>query len=96
MSENRFDVHQALRVFAIVMKYGEKMNKDYTLDGLTVSSADDGYTVTLTNGFVVLSIFFHNSYDIQFKTEHELEQFQRALDEIDAKDKKGLYIPVAL
>jgi hypothetical protein len=91
MSDQRFDVHQALKIFAIVTQFGDKKDGLYALDGIEVSSAEDGYTVVITDGTVVLSIFFHNTYDIKFKTDHELDQFQRLLNSIEEKDKKGFY-----
>lgn len=95
MSDQRFEVHQALRVFAIVTQYGEKKDGLYSLDGLTASGSEDGYTVQMTNGTVTLSIFFHNTYDVKFDTDHELEQFQRLLNEIDEKDKAGAFKEVS-
>ena len=87
MSAKRFDVHQVWRVFAIITQQGTKTGGVYEFDGLTAQSGDDGYTLEITDGFVRMNVFFHNTYNVDFDTEQQLDQFQLKLNAIEAKDK---------
>lgn len=88
MSARRFEMHQALRVFAIITQHGSKVGDYYDFEGLQARASFDGYTVEITDGQVVLNVFFHNTYDIQFETEAQLDQFQLKLNHVEAKDKE--------
>jgi hypothetical protein len=91
MTDSRINVYQILRVVAVVTQYGKRENGVYILDGLTCITSEDGYTVTLTNGTVEVSVFFHNTFELKVDSESELEQFQLTVDHIEREDKAGRY-----
>ena len=81
--DKRLDIKQALRVFDKVVSCGLKEGDQYRLDGLQASSGFDGYSVTLGTNRVVLTIHFHNKYDVDYDDSKELDLFIQLLDRID-------------
>ena len=81
--DKRFDIKQALRAFDKVTRYGLQQGGEYRLDGLLASSGFDGYTVTLADNHVSLTIHFHNSYDVEYSDSKALDNFLRLIDRID-------------
>mgnify|MGYP001083839183 CR=1 FL=1 len=88
MSEQRFDMHQVLRVFAIVTQYGVRDERGYVFEGLIAKGSEDGYTVEISDNAVTLSVYFHNTYDVQFETQEQLDQFQLKLKAVEEIDKE--------
>ena len=91
MTDGRINVYQILRVVAVVTQYGSREKGGYSLDGLSCLVSADDYTVTLTNGTVEISVFFHNTFELICETESQLEQFLLTVDYIEKKDKAGFY-----
>ena len=82
--EKRIDIRQALRVFDKVMSHGEKTSDGRRLNNIIADSDFDGYTVYLRSNNVMLAIFFHNTFHLNYDKKEELDIFFRALNEIDA------------
>lgn len=87
MSE-KVNIKQALRVFSTIMSEGKRNESDgsYRLQGLVAETDFDGYTATIKNDYVSLSIYFHNKIGFEFSNMKERQLF---LDKIEAMDKRA-------
>lgn len=83
--DRRVNVRQALRVFNTVLEKGTNDNGRWRYRGLTAEPSYDGYTVTLSDQHVTLNVYFHNKYQLDFKSTAELDQFLDLLAVIDRK-----------
>lgn len=83
--DKKFDVKQALRVFYVIVQNGQRVGEEHQLGGVYASSDYDGYTVTLRDDAVTLSIFFHNTHRFEFKRRAQLEQFMQRIEELDRR-----------
>jgi len=81
----KVDIKKTLRVFNTIFTEGTRSGNEYILNGLRASTDFDGYTVTVCNDYVSLSIFFHNKIAFTFTNNKERTLF---LEKIDAMDKK--------
>lgn len=84
--DHKIDIHQALEAFNQVTSHGEKKDGEYVLDGLWADAGFDGYTVTLRDEKVTLTVHFHSKYDLDFPTNHDLEIFLQRLERVAGKD----------
>jgi hypothetical protein len=83
--DKKFDVAQALRVIAKVIDQGEKKDDEYYLHGLYASEGFDGYRVYLHDDYVKLGVDFHNTYNLDFSDQKNLELFLTKIHDVDAK-----------
>ncbi|GAA5526052.1 hypothetical protein Maes01_02641 [Microbulbifer aestuariivivens] len=84
--EHKVDVKQALRVFDKVTKNGEKREDGWHYRGLTCSTDFDGYTVYISNGKTLLTVFFHNKFTVDYANPVELEELVDLLAKVDRAD----------
>jgi hypothetical protein len=82
---NSINIPHFLQLVAKITQYGEKTPEGYRYENFTVYDEMDGYQVTITNGFVTLTIFFHQKYDIDYPDERSLEQFQKQAEALIKK-----------
>ena len=83
--QEAIDVKQALRVCNKIMSHGQRLDGAYKLGDLTAQSDYDGYTLTLADHAVTLSIFFHNKHQLDCKRAIELEAFLQKVEKLDKK-----------
>lgn len=81
MSE-KIEAGNALRAFQTVIDNGTKTDKGYELDGLTADTGFDGYTVTLSDGSVTLTLMFHQSFSVDSPSSRATENFIKRLDAV--------------
>ncbi|WP_444997027.1 DUF3081 family protein [Aliikangiella sp. IMCC44359] len=81
--KNKVNIHQALKVFHKIIEHGTKKNTEYVLNDIIASSDFDGYTVSLRDENVTLTIFFHHKYDLIYKTRFDEDAFFDKLSKID-------------
>ncbi|WP_288129569.1 DUF3081 family protein [Microbulbifer sp.] len=86
--EHRVDIKQALRVFEIITRKGEKTEEGWRYRGLTASTDFDGYTVFLRSASVELTIFFHNKFTVDCRNAMELEEFIGLLEKVERSDSR--------
>jgi len=79
MTEKRVDTYQALLAFEHIRTQGKQVNGEYHFEGFTAFTDFDGYTVTISQRDVTLTIFFHNKYDVSFKDAEDLDNFLKQL-----------------
>jgi hypothetical protein len=77
--KNQVDSHVILEVYEIVRTHGQKNGHEYVLEGITVSTDHDGYTVYLSGHGVAMHLAFHNTYHFNYESERELELFMKKL-----------------
>jgi len=82
----KLDIQTALQAFFKITQHGEKIGDDYVLDGIRANSSIDGYTVTLKDNNVEVSIFFHNKYSVETGSRGHFNQFLDTLSLINKKD----------
>ena len=85
MVDAKVNVQKALRAYQKVVDLGEKQGDRYCLDGMSVWSEADGYSVSLAEGEVVLQIFFHQRFSLQAPNRAEAAFFLRKLDSLNGK-----------
>ena len=73
--DEQISIRKALRVFHKILSEGERAGDHYHLNGLTAYSDFDGYTATLCNDYVSLSIYFHNKFSFTFSNRKERSLF---------------------
>jgi hypothetical protein len=80
--ERKIDAKMALRAYQRVVSAGVRNGDEYSLDGLTVSSDFDGYTITLTDGTVTVRVLFHNRVSIAASSGAALEKFALRMNRV--------------
>lgn len=83
MKGAKIDLHQVLRVFHVIMEYGEKIGNEKSLDGLFANSGFDGYSISLRDDKTNLSIGFHNTLNLQSKNADAEAVFLKRIINID-------------
>ncbi len=86
---NEINQRLVLEAFEKVHQYGKAEQGKHTLDGITVYTDHDGYTVFLEGHGVRMTLEFHNKYHLDYENERQFELFMRALENI----AKGHYEP---
>ena len=85
--KNEIDIHRALRVFNSITLLGEKQTNDisasYQLCGINAETDFDGYTITLSDAQVCLTIYFHNKYQFDYPNNDALDNFLRRFSDIE-------------
>ncbi|AZG34971.1 MAG: DUF3081 domain-containing protein [Shewanella psychromarinicola] len=88
--KNEIDIHRALKVFNKVTQHGEKraiedghFGHDYWLCGISAQTDHDGYTITLSDAQVSLTVFFHNKYQFEYPTSDALDNFLRRFNDVE-------------
>ncbi|GAA5188721.1 DUF3081 family protein [Ferrimonas gelatinilytica] len=81
--QNTLDTRLVLRVFDKVIRHGERRGDNHHWQGLVANSGFDGYTLTLGNGTVTLTLLFHNSYKVDSPSNGEFERFVEQLKRVD-------------
>jgi hypothetical protein len=79
---NEIDQRLILEAFEKVHEYGKAEDGKHTLDGITVYTDHDGYTVFLEGHGVRMTLEFHNKYHLDYEHQRQLDQFLRALENI--------------
>ncbi|WP_169713982.1 DUF3081 family protein [Oceanicoccus sagamiensis] len=80
---DKIEIRVALSVFDKVMTNGERQGEAFFLDGVYAMPSFDGYTVTLSDDKVNLSIQFHNRFNVEYDTKKSLNEFMLKLDRIE-------------
>jgi len=83
--KNELNVHQVLKVFQKIIAHGTERQGVHHLDGITADSGFDGYTVTLSDQDVTLTLQFHNSYHLSSKNQIAEQAFFEKITQIDRK-----------
>ena len=81
--ETKVDISQALRVFDKIQEHGSPNDHGKQINGISIDSNYNDYTVMLYTDSVHLSIFFHNSFTFKYSDSDELKHFMEELDNID-------------
>lgn len=81
--EEKVNVKQALRVYETIVTKGVKNGDQHCFNGLCASSDFDGYTITICNEAVSLTIQFHNKFTMDFPNSKAKAAFLQQLDEMD-------------
>lgn len=85
MSHRALDFHKILLASENIRKFGEKRNNLYVLDGLSLDVGHDGYSITLSNNTVSLTINFHNTFHLDSPGRSETGVFFKQLDAINSR-----------
>ncbi len=80
---DKLDIRVALSVFDKVISKGEKQGEAFILEGLYATPSFDGYTITLSDEKVTLTIQFHNKFTVEHSSKKSLDEFMLKLDRID-------------
>ena len=81
--EDKIIIKEALQVFEKIRKHGEKSTLGFTLKGLTAVTSHDGYTISVINDYVNLTIFFHNKFSFEVSNQKEKHVFLEKLNQIN-------------
>ena len=82
---NNLDIHKIFQIINIIREKGTFKDGDHLLHGLRLSSDLEGYNITLSYKNASLNLFFHNSYEFDYKKKIELVEFENILEEIGQK-----------
>ena len=92
--KNEIDIQRVLRVFNKMTMLGEKHLGDgiqidgsydyhFGLCGMRAQTDFDGYTITLSDAQVSLTVFFHNKYQFDYPTIEALNHFLRRFSDVE-------------
>ncbi|MCH8552923.1 MAG: DUF3081 domain-containing protein [Natronospirillum sp.] len=81
----KLDSRTALLAFQIITDKGEKAEEGFSLDGLTATSAIDGYTVQLTDGTVSVTVMFHHSIAFDTPSNRATKHFLSRVEKLIKK-----------
>ena len=84
---------QALNVFEKIMTHGHKTPEGKVLDGVNATGGHDGYTVTLWDEYVSITIHFHNTCTVEHIDKKHFENFLEKIDFIDRAHRNGCKPP---
>lgn len=87
MSHRALDFHKILLAGENIRLHGDNSSGIYILDGVTFNAGYDGYSITLNNNKVSLTINFHNTFNLVSPSRSETNRFFKQLDAINAKFK---------
>ncbi|KFZ30669.1 hypothetical protein IDSA_09090 [Pseudidiomarina salinarum] len=76
------DQRMVLDAYEKIHEHGEAKQGKHVLNDITASTDHDGYRVYLEGCNVKLTVNFHSSYNLDYKTEHDLDRFLRRLEDI--------------
>lgn len=82
--ERKVDARLALRAYQKIVERGEREDQRWRLGDLVAQADFDGYTVTLSDGTVTVSVLFHSRVAIDAPSGRALEAFVRRLEQLDA------------
>jgi len=82
---DKLDITTALRAFNIIREQGVERDGEHHLGGIAASSDFDGYTIMMHDDYVRLTIYFHNSFDLDYSSGHQLDAFIERLENIARK-----------
>ncbi|MCU4675347.1 DUF3081 domain-containing protein [Catenovulum sp. 2E275] len=80
--KNSLDSKIIYRVFSIIQEKGEKKDDGWHYHGLIADSDQDGYNISIHDPYVKLSLGFHHSYHLDYKSGLEAEDFTNKLLDI--------------
>lgn len=90
--KNEIDIHRALNVFNSITSLGDKQTNHYSasyqLCGIEAETDFDGYTITLRDAQVTLTIYFHNKYQFDYPNNDALDNFLRRFADVENLAKK--------
>jgi hypothetical protein len=82
--KNELDTRDILNVYEKITSHGEVQEDGrHYLDGITAFTDHDGYTVFLEGHNTKLRTGFHNTYNLDYSTQRDAEQFLKKLKQID-------------
>ncbi|UTW44283.1 DUF3081 family protein [bacterium SCSIO 12696] len=81
------DIRVALRAFNKITTDGDRIDDKYHLNGLTAYTDFDGYTVSIQNDFVSLTVFFHNKFSFKYTNNKEKIAFLEKLNVLGKKSQ---------
>ncbi len=78
--EKHLDPKVLMLAAQTVRQQGERSEgESYHLDGVTLNTGYDGYTITLSNALCSITLFFHNKIKADYQNLQDLERFYQAL-----------------
>lgn len=80
--KNSLDVRLLLQAFNIVTAKGQLNDGVYSLDSVEAFTDFDGYTCFLKYQQVMVTLMFHNKYQVDSPSEEALERFERRLNKL--------------
>ncbi|MFT7373668.1 MAG: hypothetical protein ACI9T9_002368 [Oleiphilaceae bacterium] len=69
-----------------IRQLGEKQGEDYVFDHVQLEMSYDGYTITLKDKKVAITVFFHNKIKSDYRNMSDLEAFYQRLIRISELD----------
>ncbi len=81
--EDKIIIREALQVFEKIRKNGNKTNLGFELSGLIAITSHDGYTISVSNDYANLTIFFHNKFSFEATNQKEKQAFLEKLKQIN-------------
>ena len=81
--EDKIIIKETLQAFEKIRKNGKKTDLGFKLSGLTAITSHDGYTISVVNDYVNLTIFFHNKFSFEANNQKEKQAFLEKLNQIN-------------
>lgn len=81
--KNELESKLLLSVFDKVRTHGVQADRQYHLDGITVFTDHDGYTLFIEDALVKLRFGFHNQYVFDYLKEEHKQAFEKKLKAIN-------------
>jgi hypothetical protein len=69
-----------------IRQHGEKQDENYVLDHVQLHMSYDGYTITLKDQKVSITVFFHNKIKSDYRNMADLESFYQRVIRISELD----------
>lgn len=69
-----------------IRQLGEKQEENYVLDHVQLEMSYDGYTITLKDKKVAITVFFHNKIKSDYRHMSDLESFYQKIMRISELD----------
>ncbi len=82
MSHHAIDFHTVLHAAEIIRPGGDRAVDDYIFEGLRLNTGFDGYSMTVANRDVSLTINFHNTFHLDSLSRDKTDDFYKHLQRI--------------
>lgn len=82
MELQEFNLSLALKSYTIIVELGSKTDDGHIYNGILAQSDFDGYTITLSNADVELSIYFHSKHQLNYKNKLALNDFLEKIEHL--------------
>ena len=83
--EHKIESKKFLELYEKIKQKGDKTDLGHKLQRLEAYTDFDGYSIYITDGIVTVKIAFHNTHNMDFQTQLQLDEFFEKVNKVYVK-----------